>query len=382
VLQALTSDQEFFRDTIRRFLNEHAPPDELRRLRDDPKGFDTSYWKQGADLGWTSLLVAEEHGGGSISGNGVIDLTVIAHEFGSHAAPGPLVPTNLVALALSDVAESHDSILAGLLSGNVIATWAHSELPPHDHLDEITLSIGRAVGEDLLIDGVKGPVEAAESSSHALVTGHTDEGLTQALVPLDAQGITIRTMGSVDLTRRFSSITFERVRVPASALVGRLGSAAAAVERQSAYAQLIASAESVGAMQRAFDMTLEWTLDRYSFGRPLASYQEIKHRCADLKTWLEASHAISKAAATALQEGAADAAELVSAAKAYTGIYGTELLQDCVQLHGGVGLTFEHDIHLYLRRGTLNRGLFGTPQDHQLRLERLAAARLDMEMSA
>jgi alkylation response protein AidB-like acyl-CoA dehydrogenase len=377
VLQDISSDQEFFCDTTTRFLTEQAPPNELRRLRADPTGFDTSYWKQGADLGWTSLLVAEGHGGGSISGAGVIDLTLIAHEFGSHAAPGPLVPTNLVALALSDAAGSHDAVLEGLLTGDVIATWAYGELPPHDRLDEVALSITRTGGADLLINGVKGPVEAAEVATHAVVTGQTDLTLTQALIPLDTPGITIRPMESVDLTRRFSTIAFDNVRVPASALVGDLGSAAPAIARQHAHAQVMASAETVGAMQRAFDMTLEWTLDRYSFGRPLASYQEIKHRCADLKTWLEASHAIVDAAATGLQESSAEAAELVSAAKAYTGIYGTELLQDCVQLHGGVGLTFEHDMHLHLRRGTLNRALFGTPHEHQLRLEHLATARLE-----
>ncbi len=115
------------------------------------------------------------------------------------------------------------------------------------------------------------------------------------------------------------------------------------------------NAESVGAMQTAFDMTVEWAFDRYSFGRPLASYQELKHRFADMKTWLEASHAISDAAAAAVAAGSPDAAELVSAAKAFIGQYGSELMQDCVQMHGGIGVTFEHDLHLYLRRHTVDR---------------------------
>ena len=128
-------------------------------------------------------------------------------------------------------------------------------------------------------------------------------------------------------------------------------------------------------MQTGFDMTVEWAFDRYSFGRPLASYQALKHRFADMMSWLEASHAISAAACAATQERSDDAPELVSAAKAYIGQYGAELLQDCVQLHGGIGVTFEHDLHLYLRRLIVDRALAGTPADHRQRIAAMVAAR-------
>jgi alkylation response protein AidB-like acyl-CoA dehydrogenase len=117
-------------------------------------------------------------------------------------------------------------------------------------------------------------------------------------------------------------------------------------------------------MQAAFDMTVEWAFDRYSFGRPLASYQALKHRFADMFVWLQASHAVSDAALSAVDSGAPGAVELASAAKAYIGEYGAELIQECVQLHGGMGMTFEHDVHLYLRRLTVDRALYGTPADH------------------
>jgi alkylation response protein AidB-like acyl-CoA dehydrogenase len=151
-------------------------------------------------------------------------------------------------------------------------------------------------------------------------------------------------------------------------VVGKVGSADAQVTRQLELAISLACAESVGAMQAAFDMTVEWAFDRYSFGRPLASYQELKHRFADMLSWLEAGHAISDAATRAVAEGSPNAAELLSTAKAFIGDYGSELLQDCVQIHGGIGVTFEHDIHLYLRRHTLDRALHGTPADHRQRL--------------
>ena len=125
-----TEEQEFFRATTERFLLEHAPPDAVRHLRDDADGFDRAYWRRGAELGWTSLLVDEAHGGGSISGAGLVDLSLVAYEFGHHAAPGPLTATNVVASALSDHGTDGEQaeVLAGLLSGETIATWCAPEL--------------------------------------------------------------------------------------------------------------------------------------------------------------------------------------------------------------------------------------------------------------
>jgi alkylation response protein AidB-like acyl-CoA dehydrogenase len=361
-----TADQTFFRETTARFLAEFAPPDELRRRRDDPAGFDGDYWKRGAELGWTSLLVSEEHGGGSISGEGVVDLTLIAHEFGQAAAPGPLVATNVVASALSD-ASVHLDVVEGLLSGTSIASWCLSEAPPDDGLGSIAFEIRRD-GDQVVLNGVKRAVESAAEADHFLVTGRTADGITQVLVASDIDGISVEPMRTVDLTKRFGLVRFDDVRVPSDALIGEVGASAAQVERQLQLALVMLNAESVGAMQKTFDMTLEWAFDRYSFGRPLASYQALKHRFADMKSWLEAGHAISDAGAAAVQAGAPDARELVSAGKAFIGQYGVELAHDCVQLHGGIGLTFEHDIHLYVRRLTVDRALLGTPADHRQRI--------------
>jgi alkylation response protein AidB-like acyl-CoA dehydrogenase len=363
----LTSDQEFFRETTARFLDDQVPVETLRALRNDPVGFDPEYWRRGAELGWTSLLVSEAHGGGSISGEGLVDLSVIAAEFGCHAAPGPLLATNLVADALDRGGEAHAAVVADLVSGAAIGSWCFGEPEPNDGFGAIGFEIG-VDGAELVLRGVKRPVESAAQSAVLLVTGRGETGLTQVLVPTDAPGVSIAPMETVDLTRRFDVVTFDDVRVPLDALVGELDRAADQVERQIQIAAALSSAESVGAMQTAFDMTVAWAFERYSFGRPLASYQEIKHRFADMKTWLEASHGITDAAIAALAAGASDAAELASAAKAYTGHYGAELVQDCVQLHGGIGVTFDHDLHLYLRRVTLNRVLHGTPADHRGRL--------------
>jgi alkylation response protein AidB-like acyl-CoA dehydrogenase len=363
-----SSDQEFFRETTARFLVDQTPVGEIRRLRDDPAGFDADYWRRGAELGWTSLLISEELGGGSISDDGIIDLTLVAHEFGAHAAPGPLTSTNVVAAALSDdPSGSHTGILAGIVAGTSTAAWALNEPRPNDRLGDIAFEI-RVDGSEVVLNGVKRQVESAEQADHILVTGRASDGLTQALVPAGTAGVSIAPMRSVDITRRFSEVIFDEVRLPVDSLLGEVGGADRTVERQLQLALVIANAESVGAMQVALDMTIEWAFDRYSFGRPLASYQALKHRFADMKSWLEASHAVSDAAAAAVASDSRDAAELVSVAKAFIGEYGAELMQDCVHLHGGIGVTFEHDLHLYMRRLTIDRTTYGTPADHRLRI--------------
>lgn len=368
MLLQLSSDQEFFRETTAKFLAELAPVEVLRRLRDEPAGYEPEFWRRGAELGWTSFLVSEEHGGGSISGNGIVDLSIVAYEFGRHAAPGPLIGTNVVAAALSDSGAQPD-ILAGLLDGSVVATWCLDE-PRRRPLD-IELEI-RSDEDTVVLSGVKRPVEAAAQASHLLVTGRTGDGLTQVLVPADAAGVTIAPMHSVDLTRRFGEVSFADVRVPRDAVVGEIGAARRQVERQLHLTLALLNAESVGAMQAAFDMTVRWGFDRYSFGRPLVTYQALKHRFADMKSWLEAGHAIADDGAEALAAGDARAPMLLSAGKAFIGDYGGELVQDCVQLHGGLGVTFEHDVHLFLRRQTVNSALYGTPSDHRQRLTDLA----------
>lgn len=366
-----TSDQENLRSTTARFLESQTPVDVLRRLRDDPRGYPDGYWSRGAELGWASLLVGEGHGGGSISGRPVEDLALIAYEFGTHAAPGPLVPVNIVASALGAAAGSHDEALEALMSGAATAAWCYAEPPPADKLATIELTI-TSDGSDVVIDGVKRPVEGAADAAYLLVTGRTGQTLTQALIPADTAGVSIERLKSADLTRRYATVRFDQVRVPATAVVGGIGQADAQVARQLLVAIALHNAESIGAMQKAFEMTLAYAGDRYSFGRPVASYQAIKHRFADQMTWLEGSHAINDRAIAALDAESPEAEELIHAAAAFVGNYSGELLQDSVQIHGGIGVTFEHDLHLYLRRVTVNRATYGTPPEHRRMLGWLA----------
>lgn len=373
MLLELNSEQEFLHRTTARFLEEHASAAEVRRLLHEPAGYRSQYWQQGAELGWTSLLVAEADGGVAVSASGLMDLTLVAYEFGKRAAPGPLLSANVSAAALS-AAGGFSEEIGGLLDGSALGTWCYSEGPVNGGLGSVGLEISLQ-GDEVVLNGVKRPVESADTATHLLVTGRTGAGLSQVWLPKATKGVTVSSLQSVDLTKRFSAVRFENVRLPLSAVVGKLGEADAAVELQLQQALVILNAEAVGAMQRGFDMTVEWAFDRYSFGRPLASYQALKHRFANMAMWLEASHAIADEAAQAVADGAANAGEMVSAAKAYIGDHAPELLQEAVQLHGGIGVTFEHDVHLFLRRVTLACALLGTPHEHRRRIAAFVAQR-------
>jgi alkylation response protein AidB-like acyl-CoA dehydrogenase len=374
MLLTLSSDQELFRDTTARFLTDRVPTSRLRQLRDDPAGFDRAYWTQGAELGWTMLLAAEDEGGGSISGQAALDLSIVAYEFGRHAAPGPLVDANVAVAALSGLpGEIHRQALASLLSGEALASCCIGAAPwPLGRGAGIEI---RSEGAEVVVEGMARPAESAAQADHLLVTGRSGGRLTQVLVPSAAAGVAAKPLKTLDVTRRFAEVRFDQVRVPAAAVLGEIGGADAAFARQLQVAGVILAAESVGAMASAFDMTMEWAFNRYTFGRALASYQALKHRFADMKSWLEAGHAISDRAAAAVAADAENAGELVSAARAFVGTYGVELAQDCVQLHGGIGVTYEHDLHFFLRRVTLDRTLWGSPADHRQLIAELEIAR-------
>jgi alkylation response protein AidB-like acyl-CoA dehydrogenase len=342
-------------------------------LAENPDGFDRGWWQRGAELGWTSLLVDERRGGGSVSGAGLRDLALVAEEMGAMVSPGPLLATNVVAQTLSREAseELASHVLPGLLSGQSVAAWCVAEPGRDITADGMTMQVRRD-GADFILDGVKGPVEAGGQADWFLATATGPEGLSQFLVPSSAPGLRITPLNGLDLVRRHAEIGFDGVRVPSSAVVGVLGGAAQSLEAQLQTALVLQCAEMVGATDRVFDFTVQYAFDRSSFGRALASYQALKHRFADMKLWLESAHAITVDATRAVQSGAPDAGEVARIAKAYVGERCPELIQDCIQMHGGIGVTWEHDLHLYLRRVVVDRQTYGDPMQHREHLAILA----------
>jgi alkylation response protein AidB-like acyl-CoA dehydrogenase len=354
-----------FVSTARAFLDKHASLDQVRALHDHDVSFEPEWWAHAAALGWTSLLVPEELGGGSVSGDGVRDLALIAENLGHTVAPGPLHPVSIVLAGLADAdnRDQHAAVIESLMAGATVAAWAVDEpnRPFAPHQPTVTAT---RTGSGYRIDGVKHRVEAGAESALLLVVTRSDEGPRQLLVPTDAPGVSVTPQRSLDLVKRYARVAFDGVCVEAGAEVGSIAQARALIDRQAQIAVVLQCAELVGILDTVLDMTIRWALNRHSFGRPLASYQALKHRLADMKMWLEASRAITDGAVEDVGARSPDAALTVSAAKSYLGEHAGTIAQDCVQLHGGIGVTWEHDLHLFVRRIALYRSMFGTPADH------------------
>lgn len=359
------NDTELFLSTTRAFLDRHATLAQQRALHAEDRAVDAKWWRQAAELGWTGLLVPEDLGGGNVSGSGLHDLAAVAEQIGHTVAPGPLHPVSTVLAGLVDADNhlKHTEAIEALVSGESVASWAVDEpgrpFDPHQ-----TALSATATSAGYRLDGVKDRVEAGAQADLLLVTARAEDGLRQFLLPADATGVTVRPQHSLDLVKRYARIEFDGVTLDESAAVGSTADTPALIERQSHVAMVLQCAETVGMIDTVLSMTIDWARDRYSFGRPLGSYQAIKHRLADMTMWLHACRGITARAVDQVAARAPDAGLWVSAAKSYLGEHAGPLVQDCVQLHGGIGVTWEHDLHLFLRRITLYRNLFGTPSEH------------------
>jgi alkylation response protein AidB-like acyl-CoA dehydrogenase len=365
----LTADQKLFRATTREFLEKEMPLTRVRELADNSIGFEPDWWRRGSELGWNSMIVDPAAGGDSISGEGLVDTCIVAEEMGRLVSPGPLLGSNLVGAALSEAvnAADHAEVISALMAGEAVASWAVYE--PRRGWSPLTPVVqASADGPGYVLSGIKDRVDCGDQADYFLVTAAGPDGLAQFIVPAAAPGVTVTAEQSLDLVRRYARVEMDGVRLPAASVVSPAGPAQTAVNRQIQIAVALQCAETAGAVQRVFEFTVQWAFDRYSFGRPLASYQALKHRFADMKLWLEACQATASAAAHAAAQRAEEADELASVAKSYVGQRATDIIQDCVQMHGGIGVTWEHDIHLYLRRATVNRTMFGTPSEHRRRL--------------
>jgi alkylation response protein AidB-like acyl-CoA dehydrogenase len=365
-----TEDQRMLQDITRRFLEKRAPIGTARRLIGDDVGFDRDAWREGAELGWLSLFVPEDHGGMAESGQGVVDAAIIAEEMGRVVFAGPFLPVNVVAFALAQAGSpaQQEAVLPGLAMGEIIATWCVSGPGATPGTEPGAVRVTGSAGEGFTLQGVASYVQDAHVADQLLVTAAGEAGLSQFLIPAATAGVSIVPLNTLDLGRRLAEVRFDGVRVGADALVGAAGGAAELVERQLQVAVALQCAETVGVVDRTLEFTLEFAKDRVAFGRPIGSFQALKHRFADHAMWLEGAKATAAYAARAVQEQAVDAAIAVCVAKSHGGRSGTETIRDCLQMHGGIGMTWDHDIHLYLRRAVSNEALWGTPATHQERL--------------
>ena len=325
------------------------------------------------------MLVPAEYEGGSVTEQPLVDLVVLAEELGRELNPGPFLPCNVVADAIArfgtDVqAKEH---LPRIARGEATCAWCLSgDGSPEQSAVEVRATRD---GGGWRLGGVARYVHAAGDATLLLVTAKDHEsGCRRQPAGAASGGGRVRTSAQPVsiLTRRFAEVRFDEVSVPASA---ELAGGWAVVERCLALATVLQSAESVGAADRLFTSTVEYLKKRVQFGRTIGSFQAIKHRLADLLLDLEGMRAAAHYAALALGDGLPDAPEAVATAGAYVDDTFARLCGEALQLHGGIGFTWEHDVHLFIRRAKVNQVLYGDGAWHRERLVRLIEADVQAE---
>lgn len=369
----LSENQTILAEATRRFVEQRFPVGHTRKLADAGLPFSGDDWRDCASQGWISLFLPPELDGMADEAEGVVDAAIIAEELGRQVFAGPYAGNAVAAFAIAATgsAEQQAGILPALAMGELVAASCFAGTGAADGLAASGLLASEANG-GWRIDGVAGFVENAEQAALFLVTAREGARLSQFMVAANHPGVRVEPLRSLDLGRSLASVRFDDVELGSSAVLGMAGEAAASFERQLQVALVLQCAETIGLIDRAFEFTLEWVRQRHAFGRPIGSFQALKHRLADHTAELEAAKAAVAYAAKAIQNNAPDAAIAVSIAKSQCGKQGVEIIRDCVQMHGGIGLTWEHDLHFYLRRAVANQALLGTPAMHHERIAALA----------
>jgi alkylation response protein AidB-like acyl-CoA dehydrogenase len=366
---AFGEDHDVLRQSTRRFLGDRQSLSTLRPKLEDSAIFDRAGWQEAAALGWTSMLIPAGYDGGSITDQPIIDLIVLAEELGRVLHPGPFVPTNVVADAIATWGTELQcrELLAGIARGELLAAWCVSGDGSIEAGECGVEATGR--GGTFVLDGVSRFVHGATVADELLVLAQRAGSLVHLIVPTSTPGVAVRAQKTIDLTRRFGEVTFDGVAVSAARVID--ADADAVRDRAVNLATVLQAAEAVGAADLLFHKTVDYLKVRMQFGRTIASFQAIKHRLADLLILLEGMRAATHFGALALNDGFEDVRAAVSTAGSFVGDGFSTLCGEALQLHGGIGFTWEHDVHLFLRRAIANKGLYGDPSWHR---ERLCAA--------
>ena len=356
----LTDEQQAIKATAHDFLASRFKSERLREIAASDDGFDAAGWTEMAALGWTGLAIPEEWGG---QGLGIVELAVLFEEMGYALAPSPLFSNTIagLALALCGSDDLRERYLRPLAAGEVRGTpalWdAGSPVTPGGFTME-----AKADGDGTVLDGEKILVPDAASADFFLVA--TSDG-KRHLVERGADGVTVTAEPSIDPTRRFSSVRFDGVQVAAADTLPGAGA-----DYYPVFFRLCVAlaAESTGIAQRTMEMAVEYAKDRQQFGRPIGAYQAVSHRCAQMLLETENARSAVYGAAWAADAEPESLPLAASTAKAYASDAGWRVPDASIQVHGGIGFTWEHDLHFFLKRGRSNAAIFGDAKWHRERV--------------
>jgi alkylation response protein AidB-like acyl-CoA dehydrogenase len=364
----LTEDQTMLRDTARAFMAEEgAVAKQLRHWRDRgcKDGFGHALWKQFAEMGFTGILVDEADGG---LGLGHVEAGVVLEEIGRNLTPTPFLTTAVAFVEAIRGSSARERWLPGIIAGDTVAAVAIDEGPKH-RPESIEMKAARA-GNGFRLSGRKQFVIHGASADVILVAARAEEGLTLFAVEKEASGLATEAVRLVD-SSVVAHLTFEDVEVDGDALVGEVGGGEAILARMLNAGRVGAASEMVGVGSAAMEMTVDYLRQRKQFGRLIGEYQALQHRAAHLYSELEIARAVVLKAQQLLDEGDEEAEPMTCAAKAKAGRVATLAVQEGVQMHGGIGMTDEYDIGLYMKRDRVLNELFGDPNYHADKLARM-----------
>jgi alkylation response protein AidB-like acyl-CoA dehydrogenase len=360
---SFTADQTLLKNSARAFLDEHCRPAAVRLLWEDPRGESEAMWKEMAQLGWLGLSLPEEHGG---SGLGMVETALLLEELGRAACPGPYWPTMLAAHAVAEAGSDAQKRrwLGAIGSGGARAALALLDADLDWSPEAVATRAERTSG-GWQLSGTKRYVAWSHVADVVLVPARAPEGLSMFLVDLSAAGLTSSPVQSMDPGLRLAHLTLDRVPVGADAALGTPGSAAGLLSGLLRRGAVGAAAEMLGAARRCLDMAVGYAKVREQFGQPIGSFQAIRHKCSEMLLETENSHSAVYYAAWALDAGADDAETAASIAKSYVGDASRKVCGEAIQVHGGIGFTWEYDLHMYFKRAKALEVQYGDGDYHR-----------------
>ncbi len=372
---AFDENQEALRASARSFLDTHSSSARVREAMETDRGYDPETWRQIArDLGWTSVIIPEKYGG---AGLGYVELVGLMEEMGRALLCAPFFSTVCLAvnaLLLGDDEAHQRAYLPRIAAGEITATLAHSE--PNGRWDAAGITaVARRDGAGFVLDGTKSFVLDGHAADVLLVAARREgsqgeAGVSLFVVPADAAGLERRRLPTMDQTRRQAEVQLRGVRVPVQSLMGEEGAGWPVLTATLDLAAVALAAEQVGGAQRCLDMAVAYAKERVQFGRPIGSFQAIKHKCADMLLRVESARSASYYAGWAAAAGDAELPVLAALAKAYCSDAYFQCAAEALQIHGGVGFTWEYDVHLYFKRAKSSETFLGDPAYHRERVAR------------
>jgi alkylation response protein AidB-like acyl-CoA dehydrogenase len=361
----LSEEQESLARNAREKLASACSPAVVRAAMASADGLPAPLYAQMGELGWMALAVPEKMGG---VGLGTLELCLLFEELGRAAAPGPFLATQLVIHALVEAGTSaqRSRLLPSLMAGTSFATLASRE-PDGEGVELVV----RRSKPGYRLRGTKLFVPEAQVAHTLLVAGRSGGGVSLFLVPADAQGLRIRTLESVDRTRRLAEVVLDDVSVPRTALLGREGTGDRLLARLEDLGALAIAAEALGGAARVLELSVEYSGMREQFGRKIGSFQALQHMAAEMVAEIEPSRSLVWYAAYCFDHRPREAPRAVSIAKARLGDVYPRATRRAVEMHGGIGFTWEHDLHLWFKRSLADAPAFGDPSFHRERIARL-----------